>query len=163
MRLALIEPQGQNFNLLTYRCIPCVSEESFLQAIIDRRSLWAAGPLGRACRAHRSKRQRAAGGWRMAANGSKSAPALQNILPSEPIMRISENTPSHLKLRDRTLWISAVCFAAAAILLVRFAFDRDQSEQLIPAGLSLMFGLAFLHATDVTFDKSARICFVPPV
>jgi hypothetical protein len=69
-------------------------------------------------------------------------------------MRISENTPSHLKLRDRTLWISAVCFAAAAILLLRFAFDRDQSEQLIPAGLSLMFGLAFLHATDVTFDKT---------
>jgi hypothetical protein len=32
MRLALIEPQSQNFNLLTYRCAPCVSEESFLQA-----------------------------------------------------------------------------------------------------------------------------------
>jgi hypothetical protein len=75
-------------------------------------------------------------------------------------MRISENTPSHLKLRDRTLWISAVCFAAAAILLVHFAFDRDQSEQLIAAAVSLMFGLAFLHATDVTFDKSARICSV---
>src|SRR4030088_85535 len=75
-------------------------------------------------------------------------------------MRISENTPSHLRLRDRTLWISAVCFAAAAILLVCFAFDRDQSEQLIPAALSAMFGLAFLHATDVTFDKRARTCFV---
>lgn len=75
-------------------------------------------------------------------------------------MRISENTPSHLKLRDRTLWISAVCFATAVILLVCFAFDRDQSEQLIPAALSLMFGLAFLRATDVTFDKIARICFV---
>ena len=33
MRLALIEPQGHNFDLLTYRCIPCVSDESFLQAI----------------------------------------------------------------------------------------------------------------------------------
>jgi hypothetical protein len=75
-------------------------------------------------------------------------------------MRISQNTPSHLKLRDRTLWISVVCFAAAAILLVRFAFDRDQSDQLIPAALSVMFGLAFLRATDVTFDKIDRICSV---
>jgi hypothetical protein len=32
MRLASIEPQGESFDLLTYRCIPCVSEESFLQA-----------------------------------------------------------------------------------------------------------------------------------
>jgi hypothetical protein len=75
-------------------------------------------------------------------------------------MRIAENTPSRLKLRDRTLWISAICFAAAAILISRFAFDRDQSEQLIPAGISLMFGLAFLRATDVTFDKVARICAI---
>jgi hypothetical protein len=73
-------------------------------------------------------------------------------------MRITENTPSHLRLRDRTLWISAVCFAAAAILAVRFAFDRGQSEELIPAVLSLLFGLAFLRATDVTFDKIRRIC-----
>jgi hypothetical protein len=33
MRLALIEPQGQSFDLLTYRCVPCVSEESFLRAL----------------------------------------------------------------------------------------------------------------------------------
>jgi hypothetical protein len=33
MRLALIEPQSKNFNLVTYQCIPCFAEESFLQAI----------------------------------------------------------------------------------------------------------------------------------
>jgi hypothetical protein len=33
MRLAMIERQGRNFELLTYRCTPCVAEESFLQAI----------------------------------------------------------------------------------------------------------------------------------
>jgi hypothetical protein len=33
MRLALIEPHGANLDLLTYRCIPCAAEESFLQAI----------------------------------------------------------------------------------------------------------------------------------
>jgi hypothetical protein len=75
-------------------------------------------------------------------------------------MRITENTASHLKLRDRTLWISAVCFAAAASLIARAAFDQDQFEQLIPAGLSLIFGLAFLRATDVTFDKIERVCAI---
>jgi len=33
MRLAMIEPRDRNFDLLTYRCIPCASEESFLQAM----------------------------------------------------------------------------------------------------------------------------------
>jgi hypothetical protein len=33
MRLASIEPQDRNVDLLTYRCIPCAAEESFLQAI----------------------------------------------------------------------------------------------------------------------------------
>jgi hypothetical protein len=32
MRLALIEPRGPNFDLLTYRCIRCDSDESFLKA-----------------------------------------------------------------------------------------------------------------------------------
>jgi hypothetical protein len=75
-------------------------------------------------------------------------------------MRITENTPSRLRLRDRTLWISAVCFAAAAIFVVRFAFDRDQPAVLIPAALFAMFGLAFLRATDVTFDKIERVCAI---
>jgi hypothetical protein len=75
-------------------------------------------------------------------------------------MRISENTPLRLRLRDRTLWISGICFAAAAILVARVAFDYDQSDQLIPAALSLIFGLAFLRATDVTFDRVARICAI---
>jgi hypothetical protein len=33
MRLALIEPRDRNFNLLTYRCMGCTSNESFLKAI----------------------------------------------------------------------------------------------------------------------------------
>jgi hypothetical protein len=33
MRLALLEPGHQNFNLLTYRCTPCASDESFLRSI----------------------------------------------------------------------------------------------------------------------------------
>jgi hypothetical protein len=75
-------------------------------------------------------------------------------------MRITENTPLHLRLRDRTLWISVVCFAAAGVLGVYAACDRAQFEQLIPAALFLMFGLAFLRATDVTFDKVERTCVI---
>jgi hypothetical protein len=33
MRLALIEPQGPSYNLLTYACVPCDSGESFLKAM----------------------------------------------------------------------------------------------------------------------------------
>jgi hypothetical protein len=33
MRLVLIEPQDSSFNLLTYRCRACASNESFLKAI----------------------------------------------------------------------------------------------------------------------------------
>jgi hypothetical protein len=33
MRLVLIEPQDSSFNLLTYRCGACESDESFLKAI----------------------------------------------------------------------------------------------------------------------------------
>ena len=32
MRLALIEPRDRNFDLLTYRCVPCDTGESFLKA-----------------------------------------------------------------------------------------------------------------------------------
>jgi hypothetical protein len=33
MRLALIEPRNQQFDLLTYHCAPCDSGESFLKAM----------------------------------------------------------------------------------------------------------------------------------
>jgi hypothetical protein len=33
MRLALIEPRNQQFDLLTYLCVPCDSGESFLKAM----------------------------------------------------------------------------------------------------------------------------------
>ena len=32
MRLATIEPRDQNYDVLTYRCTPCDSGESFLKA-----------------------------------------------------------------------------------------------------------------------------------
>jgi hypothetical protein len=72
-------------------------------------------------------------------------------------MRIAEDTPSRLVLRDRTLWISLICFGGAAALLARFAVVGDK-QLLIGAGLSLAFGLPFLRATDLVFDKAQRLC-----
>jgi hypothetical protein len=72
-------------------------------------------------------------------------------------MRIAEDTPSRLVLRDRTLWISLLCFGGAAALLARFAVVWDK-QLLIGAGLSLAFGLPFLRATDLVFDKAQRLC-----
>ena len=72
-------------------------------------------------------------------------------------MRIVEDTSSRLVLRDRTLWISLVCFAAAAALLIRFAAAPD-NKLLLSAALSFAFGLPFLRATDLVFDKAQRLC-----
>jgi hypothetical protein len=33
MRLALIEPRNQNFDLVIYQCVPCNAGESFLKAL----------------------------------------------------------------------------------------------------------------------------------
>jgi hypothetical protein len=75
-------------------------------------------------------------------------------------MRITENTSMRLKLRDRTLWISVVCFAAASFEVASFAVHGGTWSELVPAAVSVAFGLAFLRATDVTFDKNRRICAV---
>jgi hypothetical protein len=73
-------------------------------------------------------------------------------------MRITENTPERLTLRDRTLWISVVCFAAAGFEVASFAAHGGDCSELVPAAVGVAFGLAFLRATDVTFDKIRRTC-----
>jgi hypothetical protein len=75
-------------------------------------------------------------------------------------MRIVENTPMDLKMRDRTLWISIVCFCAAAVQIGCDLLGRAESSQLIPAAIAVAFGLAFFRATDVTFDKVYRTCAI---
>ena len=71
-------------------------------------------------------------------------------------MRIVENTPERLVLRDRTWWISVICFGAAAVLLIRFA-PADRGA-LVGAVLFVVFGLAFLRGTDLVFDKVQTLC-----
>jgi hypothetical protein len=62
-------------------------------------------------------------------------------------------------LRDRTLWLSTIFLGAAALLAVGVVRDREPGL-LIPAGLFLIFALAFLRASDVTFDKITRACTI---
>lgn len=75
-------------------------------------------------------------------------------------MRIVENSSSRLVLKDQTYWITIVCFAAALFGAGYFALHRDDLRELIPAVLFAAFGLAFLHSTDVVFDKIDRRCLV---
>ena len=72
-------------------------------------------------------------------------------------MRIVEDTPSRLVLRDRTLWISSICLVAAMVMVVRGAVVGDD-QLLIGAAVMLAFAIPFLRATDLIFDKGQRIC-----
>ena len=76
------------------------------------------------------------------------------------VMRIVENSPSRLVLRDRTYWVTIVCFAAALFGAGYFALHRGDPRELIPTALFVAFGLAFLRATDVVFDRIDRRCVV---
>ena len=72
-------------------------------------------------------------------------------------MRIAEDTPSRLVLRDRTFWISLVLIAAAAALLAQYFLVWDW-HLLLSAWVSLAFGIPFLRTTDLVFDKMERVC-----
>jgi hypothetical protein len=74
-------------------------------------------------------------------------------------MRIAENKPSRLRLRDRTCWISLVCLGSA-LILAGGAIATDQPKLFVTAALFLIFALAFQYTTDVTFDKTRRVCYI---
>jgi hypothetical protein len=71
---------------------------------------------------------------------------------------IKTTTPSQLVLRDRTLWISGVCFAAALFILYRVVAERDPAALALSALFLVGFGLVFFGASDVVFDRTAQIC-----
>lgn len=73
-------------------------------------------------------------------------------------MRIVENTPSVLRLKDGKLWMNAVCFGAAAIVTIASLNKLGDLRQLFPAAFVAILGLIFLRSSDVTFDKRSRTC-----
>jgi hypothetical protein len=75
-------------------------------------------------------------------------------------MRIKANTQSELVLRDRTLWISAVCFAAVLFMVYRVLVHHDSQNLYFSALFLAVFGVVFLGATDVVFEKRRQVCRV---
>jgi len=73
-------------------------------------------------------------------------------------VRIIENSPSQLRLRDRTWWISVVCFAAAVFVGVGAAVKHGPAATFWSVPVMVIFGLVFLQATDVTFDAATETC-----
>ena len=55
------------------------------------------------------------------------------------------------------LWVSPICFGAAAIVVVGVVFDLDQPDKAHPGRGSCSSNWPSC-ATDVTFDKIGRIC-----
>jgi hypothetical protein len=70
-------------------------------------------------------------------------------------MRIVENSPDRVRLHDSSVWISVIGFAVAAVI-AGFAVRLGDPRGLVGAALFGACGLAFLRATDVILDKSAR-------
>ncbi len=78
-------------------------------------------------------------------------------------MRIAENSPARLVLRDRTWWISVICLAAGAVLVANVLIRGEGEEQYFGAALFALFalcGVAFLRATEVVLDRGARSCVI---
>src|ERR1700736_4669366 len=72
-------------------------------------------------------------------------------------MRIVENSVSRLALKDRTLWITAVCFIAAGIVGSQALAHHERITFYVLPLVASAFGLAFLQMTDVVFDKARRV------
>jgi hypothetical protein len=72
-------------------------------------------------------------------------------------MGIIENSPERLRLRDRTWWVSLVCFAVALFLVGMFVTGRAPRSLLTGSAVWAAFGLAFLRGADVVFDRRARV------
>lgn len=73
-------------------------------------------------------------------------------------MRITENSPQRLVLKDRSWWISWLCFAAAAFMLYQMLAHDASRDALFAVAFLAVFGLVFLRSSDVVFDKATGLC-----
>jgi hypothetical protein len=72
-------------------------------------------------------------------------------------MRIVEDSVARLTLKDRTLWITAVCFLVAGIMIWQAVLQERHVNLYASPAFLVVFGLAFLHMTDVVLDKTRRV------
>jgi hypothetical protein len=74
-------------------------------------------------------------------------------------MRIAENTPERLVLKEETLWVSVLCGLAAGWLLVG-GVPRTGWKAAAVAGFFLLFGFAFFRTARVTFDRAQQLALI---
>ncbi len=72
-------------------------------------------------------------------------------------MRIIENSPALLRLRDRAWRLTVACFATASILAGAFVTGRAPPSILFGSAVWAAFALGFLRNADVAFDRTARV------
>ncbi len=75
-------------------------------------------------------------------------------------MRIVEDSPTHFRMRGGSLWIAAICIAAALVAVGHVVLAHAPPKELIAAAFSAAFGLAFLRASDVICDRLGKTCQV---
>ena len=71
-------------------------------------------------------------------------------------MKVVEDSPSRLVLKDRTLWITGFCFVFAGFMGYQALVQPARVNFLAPLFLILV-GMAFLDMSDVVFDKTRRM------
>jgi len=75
-------------------------------------------------------------------------------------VRIAENSPDRLVLRDRSAWMAILLLGAAVLIAGSFVLVPGQPGQLVVAAFFAVGGLVFLRTSNVIFDKGSRTCFV---
>ncbi len=71
-------------------------------------------------------------------------------------MRIVEDSPRRLRLRNRSWLVPGICFAVALFVAGMVAGGRAPRSMLTPGGVFAAIGLLFVRGADVPFDRSAR-------
>jgi hypothetical protein len=71
-------------------------------------------------------------------------------------MRIASQSPTELVVKDSTLWISALC-GAAALATVYFSIAKHEPRSLLGGAFFLLFTIVFARHTVFTFDGMQRI------
>jgi hypothetical protein len=75
-------------------------------------------------------------------------------------VRLAENSPDSLVLRDRSALLALLLLGAAVLMAVSFLLVRGQAGLLVVAAFFAVCGLAFLRTSTVVFDKGSRTCFI---
>ena len=72
-------------------------------------------------------------------------------------MRIVQDTPDRMVLKDRTLWISFICGPIGLMLVGVTAIEPSWGSG-IGAAICLVSAVVFFDSTDLVMDRAGRLC-----